>query len=72
MITLIILFFILRMMNPWRWHRPRGMFWGGPRMWHRPPMHGFGPHMWGPPPMGGFGSRGPGGFGRPGGGVGRF
>lgn len=64
--ALIIVFMVLRAMNPWRWHRPwgmwhrplGGMFWGGPGMGRRPPMHGpgFGPGM-GFGPGGGFGRR---------------
>ena len=55
MFTLLILFLILRAMNPWRWYRPwgmwgmwrrpRGMFFGGPFCGPRPPMGGFGPGL---------------------------
>ena len=42
MLTLLIVLFALRMMNPWRWHRPWGMFRGMPGMWRCPLMGGFG------------------------------
>ena len=55
MLTVIIIFIILRILFRPRFYRPFGLFWG-PRRWRRPPMRGFGPY--GPGPYGpGWGRR---------------